>query len=204
VKTGLNQKECHGNAGLLLFGTPGNGKSSLVKALAQEINVPIMVFDMSTMTNKDFSKYWNQVVSNTPCIVLLEDIDAVFDGRKNLSTCDGALSFDCLLNHLDGVQANDGIFTIITTNNIDKIDSAIGIPNGDNISTRPGRIDRAIEMVNPDEAGRYKIAKRILNDFPEKIDETVKAGSHDTGAQFQERCARLALQLFWENKGNKK
>lgn len=186
--------------GILMYGKPGCGKSSVAKALAMDLNMPIMIFDLSNMSNNDFQENWDRVKNNTPCMVLLEDIDSIFDGRKNIVHEEGGLSFDCLLNSLDGVESADGLLIVATTNNVDKIDVALGKPNGDGISTRPGRIDRAIELIQPDENGRRKIATRILGDFPNEIENTVKSGDHDTGAQFQERCSRLALKLFWENK----
>lgn len=186
--------------GILLYGKPGCGKSSVAKALAMDLNMPIMIFDLSNMSNTDFTENWDRVKNNAPCMVLLEDIDSIFDGRKNVVHADGGLSFDCLLNSIDGVEASDGLLIVATTNNIDKIDIALGKPNGDGISTRPGRIDRALELVSPDEKGRKKIASRILCDFPKEIPQVVEDGNHDTGAQFQERCSRLALKLFWENK----
>lgn len=183
--------------GWLLYGKPGTGKTSFVRALAQEMDVPIFVYDLSTMSNNDFLNRWETALEDTPCIVLFEDIDSVFDGRRNLSKNTGAMTFDCLLNCIDGIENTDGIFAVVTTNHIEKIDPAIGVPNGDGISTRPGRIDRAIEMKNPDEDGRRKIAKRILEHY-DGIENVIQQGTHDTGAQFQERCARLALKLFWE------
>jgi SpoVK/Ycf46/Vps4 family AAA+-type ATPase len=139
-----------------------------------------------------------------PCIALIEDIDGVFHGRKNISggnaemsaflrnaemmgrdgqdgqggdgedtisqpkeasgedgegrqqrqmrrpqiPMNSGLTFDCLLNVLDGVERLEGVFVIITTNDITKVDPAIGQPTGDNGSTRPGRIDRVIELRN--------------------------------------------------------
>lgn len=183
--------------GILLYGKPGNCKSSLAKALAMELNMPIMIFDLTNMSNNDFSENWNRVKNCTPCMVLLEDFDAIFDGRKNVVHSEGGLSFDCILNEIDGVSDASGILIVATTNDISKVDSAFGKPNGDGISTRPGRIDRALELLPPDRDGRIKIAKRILCDFPNEIDKVVSDGSNDSGAQFQERCTRLALRLFW-------
>src|SRR5258706_232173 len=116
--------------------------------------------------------------------------------RKNLT---GDLTFDCLLNCIDGVERSDGVFLIITTNYLEKIDSALAqIDNGK--ATRPSRIDRVIEMTNPDKNGLYKIANRILKEYPDMINNVVIDGYNDTGAQFQERCVKFALDRFWKEK----
>jgi hypothetical protein len=187
--------------GFLLHGNPGNGKSSLTRLLGMEFNMPIFAFDLSTFTNGQFINEWKCRTSNwSPCIMLLEDIDSVFNGRKNVTGYENALTFDCLLNCIDGVGSNDGVITIITTNKIDTIDEAIGKPNGDGLTTRPGRIDRLVEMTPPNEEGRRKIAKRILRDYPDQIESVVHVSHNDSGAQFQERCTRLALELYWKDK----
>ena len=190
--------------GVLFYGRPGTGKSSIAKALAMELNMPVMVLDLSSMSNNDFSNAWSSVKSYAPCMALFEDLDTIYEGRKNVSGNEGGLSFDFLLNALDGLESADGILTVITTNNIDKIDVALGVPNGDGISTRPGRIDSCVILDSPNKEGYVKIANRILCDYPNEIGRVIEeAMSHkDTGAQFQERCGRLALSLFW-SKGNK-
>ena len=107
--------------------------------------------------------------------------------------------------YLNGIDSNDGVFIFVTTNRVETLDPAIGVPrtdkkvNGTMISTRPGRIDRAIELSLLDEECRTKIAKRILNNFPEIVEKIVKAGDGDTGAQFQERATQVALKKFWED-----
>lgn len=106
----------------MLYGCPGGGKSSLAKGLAKglamELNIPLMLFDLCNMSNNDFQDAWNSIIYQTQCMVLLEDIDSIFDGRKNVSHPDGGLSFDCLLNCLDGVENSEGILIVATTNNI--------------------------------------------------------------------------------------
>lgn len=192
--------------GWLLYGKPGTGKTAFVRALAQEINMPIINFDLSTMTNQDFNKEWQNVLgSYNPCICLFEDIDAVFNGRENIVSkgkMENGITFDCFLNCIDGVENTDGIFIIITTNHLESLDSAIGIPsNGDGMSTRPGRIDKVIEFTELDNDGREKMANRILTGLSKDIiNNVIKLGKeyNDTGAQFQERCGQIALKLFWE------
>jgi hypothetical protein len=114
------------------------------------------------------------------------------------------LSFDTILQAIDGVEVCDGIFLIITTNHLDKVDEAIGRPAETagveaTMSTRPGRIDRVIELKDMLPAHKKLMSNWILSEFP-----VIRADLHkwiednpdvpETPAQFQERCSRLALQ----------
>lgn len=182
--------------GYLLHGQPGTGKTALTRAIAEDLDLPVFVYDLATLKNDELLKAWNQMLAEVPCMALIEDIDAVFEGRKNVAVSNGpALTFDCLLNCLDGVQRADGLVVMVSTNHLDKIDPAIGQP-GD-IGTRPGRIDRVVSMSELSEQGRRKLAQRILDRWPHWIDDLCKAGAGDTPAQFQERCGRLAMKLHY-------
>lgn len=188
--------------GWLLWGGPGTGKTAFVRALAQDLNMPVIAFDLSTMSNDDFKRSWENNLYNTPCIFLFEDIDAVFEGRKNISCSNlvQGLSFDCFLNTLDGIENTEGIFVIVTTNRIDTIDSALG-NIFDGMSTRPGRIDRLIKFDILNEEGRWKLANRIFEGLDKNLwEEVILEGERDTGAQFQARCCKLALKLWEKSK----
>jgi len=188
--------------GWLLYGQPGTGKTALVRAISEDLDLPIWVYDLSSMSNEELVIQWRGMLNSVPCVALIEDLDVTFDGRKNISGSSvmrDKLTFDCLLNCLDGVERSDGVFTILTTNVINKLDPSLGMPqeNMSTISTRPGRIDRVIELKPMDGECRLRFAKKILKEYPSEIEVLVSLGMGDTGAQFQDRCARKALGLYW-------
>jgi SpoVK/Ycf46/Vps4 family AAA+-type ATPase len=185
------------------------------------------------MSNHELIKAWVDMQVNVPCIALIEDIDNVFHGRENVARKNSLmplmlsrknrdnddpedrgplatpLTFDCLLNCLDGVERADGIFTIITTNDISKVDPALGqprkLPDGsvEFISTRPGRIDKAVELTWMEADDKKRLARRILGDYPEEYQEMLAfidryPELQETPAQFQERCGQIALARFWK------
>lgn len=188
--------------GWLLYGPPGTGKSTLVRALGMHFDLPVYIFDLSSMTNNDFVKSWEQMMTNTPCIPLIEDMDAVFNGREYVGSISPGvphLTFDCILNCISGVKAADGVFLVVTTNHIEKMDPALGIPDMNGKSTRPGRIDKAINLGPMAKPQRLLLANHILSDYLELVDETVELGEGETAAQFQSRCAAIALSKFWKD-----
>jgi hypothetical protein len=218
--------------GWLLYGPPGTGKTALARAFAEDDNMPIYVFNLAEMSNSELNKAWGEMQINVPCIALIEDIDNVFHGRENVARKNGMmplmmtkekdtdekqrnpfapLTFDCLLNCIDGVDRSDGIFTIITTNDIAKVDPALGqprkLPDGtvEFISTRPGRIDKAVELTYLEPGDKKLMAERILGDYAEEYQEMLEfidrfPELQETPAQFQERCGQIALKCFWRDK----
>lgn len=233
-KNWYKEKNIPWKKGWLLYGPPGTGKTALVRAFAEDLNMPIYVFSLSQMSNNDLMDCWKNMQLNIPCIALIEDIDNVFHGRKNicqnnamlgrLLTSDDngpangegeesskftPLTFDCLLNCLDGVDKSDGVFTIITTNDVTKIDEAIGQPktleDGTQIfvSSRPGRVDKAIELSFMEKENKLQMAEKILAEFPEelqKVRQYIDKNEQETPAQFQEYCAQIAIQAYWKDR----
>jgi hypothetical protein len=184
--------------GWSLIGPPGTGKTSLVRALAQDLDLPVFVYDLASMSNKELVRHWEDMLGCTPCVALLEDLDTVFHGRENILKQDGGgLSFDCLLNCLSGIKSADGVITMITTNNAQHLDPALALAGEGEMASRPGRVDRVVRLGPLDREGRGRMARRIMADWPDIIEALVDTGNGDTGAQFQERCTQAALALRW-------
>jgi hypothetical protein len=239
-----NNKEWYQDRGIpwkrgwLCYGPPGTGKTALARAFAEELDMPIFVYNLSEIGNHEMMKAWSEMQANIPCVALIEDIDNVFHGRENVvkkgfgslllprkkkgkddddgdeGRSFGLLSFDTLLNCLDGVERSDGVFTVITTNDISKVDPALGqprrLPDGtvEFISTRPGRIDKAVELTYMEPADKKLMARKILGEYEEAYLEMLDfidrfSDLQETPAQFQERCAQIALACFWESQHEK-
>ena len=181
--------------GLLLYGPGGTGKTTLVVALSKALNLKVCRFFLGTMSDQEFLKDWASV-SMSPNIVLFEDFDAVFHGRENVSS--GSLSFDVLLNAISGVSAADGILLIVTTNNVEHIDPALGVADG-KISTRPGRIDSALYLGTLGEPQIRAVSAKMLSEWPDAHEDVVQqalALPHGcTGAQLRELCVQRAFEL---------
>ena len=124
--------------GYLLSGPPGNGKSSLVLALATEfrLTVATIAFGSKALSDTSLVTLFGKLPPRA--LVLLEDIDCLFDGRAREDEA-GGVTFSGLLNVLDGVHAPDGRILFVTSNHPERIDPAL---------LRPGRIDRRFELAN--------------------------------------------------------
>ncbi|KAF8918497.1 hypothetical protein BGZ58_004849 [Dissophora ornata] len=117
--------------GLLLYGSPGTGKTSFIHALAGELGLNIYVVNLSSKNLSDDTL--SELVSDTPsrCLLLIEDVDAAFIQRESKDAATG-ITFSGLLNSVDGVSAQEGRMLCMTTNHLDRLDEAL---------IRPGRVD---------------------------------------------------------------
>ncbi|MCW4116915.1 ATP-dependent zinc metalloprotease FtsH [Aurantimonas sp. MSK8Z-1] len=153
--------------GVLLVGPPGTGKTLLARSVAGEANVPFF-----TISGSDFVEMFvgvgasrvrdmfEQAKKNSPCIIFIDEIDAV--GRHRGAGLGGGndereQTLNQLLVEMDGFEANEGIILIAATNRPDVLDPAL---------LRPGRFDRQVVVPNPDVTGREKILKVHVRNVP--------------------------------------
>jgi cell division protease FtsH len=167
--------------GVLLVGPPGTGKTLLARAIAGEANVPFF-----TISGSDFVEMFvgvgasrvrdmfEQAKKNAPCIIFIDEIDAV--GRHRGAGLGGGndereQTLNQLLVEMDGFEANEGIILIAATNRPDVLDPAL---------LRPGRFDRQITVPNPDVIGREKILKVHARKVPLSPDVDLKVVARGT------------------------
>ena len=132
--------------GYLLHGPPGNGKTTLVAAVAGELGLSVAVLSLSNKVLTDDSLR-NQVNALPPgAVLLIEDIDCAFAEKRGAGEATG-VTMSGLLNALDGVSSREGRVLFLTTNHPERLDPAL---------VRPGRVDRSFHLGNttPDQARR--------------------------------------------------
>jgi hypothetical protein len=185
--------------GCLLWGLAGSGKTAAIRKVAQEIDVPLFLFELNTMADHEFIEYWDNAISYGPCMIVFEDIDCSFNKRVNISKA-GKLSFECLLNCVSGVVPSEGVYLCITTNRLDYLDEALGVPNERGVSTRPGRLDTCFEIGNIDEAQKRAMAVHFLAEHEDIIEDLIERSNGCTAAQFSDMCSQKALELHWRDK----
>jgi hypothetical protein len=180
--------------GALFYGPPGTGKTATARGVASDLDLPVHVIDLASMTNRDLYEAWAQTRSDGPRMVLMEDFGNVFKGRVNVAVEKGGVTFDALLEVIGGIEREDGLLLVITTNHLEEIDEALGVPTKDDkdMSTRPGRLDLVLEFNGLDRPGRVKLANKILRD-QELAERVADELADKTPAQIQDHCIKLVL-----------
>ena len=191
--------------GVLLVGPPGTGKTLLARAIAGEAEVPFF-----TISGSDFVEMFvgvgasrvrdmfEQGKKNAPCIIFIDEIDAV--GRHRGAGLGGGndereQTLNQMLVEMDGFEANEGVILIAATNRPDVLDPAL---------LRPGRFDRQVVVPNPDVLGREKILKVHMRKVPLAKDVEPRIIARGTpgfsGADLANLVNEAALQAARKNR----
>ncbi len=191
--------------GVLLVGPPGTGKTLLARSVAGEANVPFF-----TISGSDFVEMFvgvgasrvrdmfEQAKKNAPCIIFIDEIDAV--GRHRGAGLGGGndereQTLNQLLVEMDGFEANEGVILIAATNRPDVLDPAL---------MRPGRFDRQVVVPNPDIVGRERILKVHARNVPLAPNVDLKVLARGTpgfsGADLMNLVNEAALMAARRNK----
>ena len=191
--------------GLLLVGPPGTGKTLLAKAVAGEAGVPFF-----SISGSDFVEMFvgvgasrvrdlfEEAKKNSPCIVFIDEIDAV--ARRRGTGMGGGhdereQTLNQLLVEMDGFGVNEGIIVMAATNRVDILDPAI---------LRPGRFDRKVAVGRPDVKGREEILKVHSKDKPlsEDVDlhRVAQTTAGFTGADLENLMNEAAIVSARENR----
>ncbi|MFC3798781.1 AAA family ATPase [Cohnella sp. GCM10012308] len=173
--------------GILLYGKPGNGKTTLVKSISATVNAPVAYWQITEFTGSEsIQQVFDAAVKLAPMVLVVEDIDSMPDSCRSY-----------FLNTLDGATSREGIFLIGTTNYPEKIDPAL--------MNRAGRFDRAYEVKLPSEPLRlayltYKGAGRLTDESG--LPEIARLTEGFTFAQLAELYVSAALELHQTGKAD--
>ena len=188
--------------GILLYGTPGTGKTLVAKAVAKESGVnfisikgPALMSKWVGESEKGIREHFKKARQGAPCIIFFDEIDAVAPRRSGTdSTGVSQRTVSQLLTELDGMEPLRGVVALFATNRRDIIDEAL---------LRPGRIDRELKLPVPDQAARRKIfeihtkGKPLAKDID--FEKLVAQMEGKTGADIASLCqtaAMLAIREF--------
>ena len=189
--------------GLVLYGPPGTGKTLTAKALAGESGVPFLSICGSDFVEKYVGvgasrvrELYKKARSCAPCIVFIDEIDAIGGGRGDSNNSEKDQTINALLAELDGFKGSDNVLTICATNRLDILDPAL---------LRAGRFDLKLAVGLPDKEGREAILK--LHSKNKKLNETVsipalaKKTIGFSGAELENLLNESALTAAANNKG---
>ncbi|XP_015181076.1 PREDICTED: spermatogenesis-associated protein 5 [Polistes dominula] len=154
--------------GILLYGTPGVGKSMIANAIISDYNIKCFIVHSSDIYSKSMDEaekklkdIFTEAKDNTPCIILLEDIDTLCPKRISSSTDQGRRVLATITSFFDELQnTKDNIIVMATTSRIEFVDVSL---------RRPGRIDKEFEVYVPLQSTRLEILSKLLKRIPNTL-----------------------------------
>lgn len=167
--------------GILLYGPPGNGKTTLVKSIASSVDAPVAYYQINEFTTgESIQEVFEDAAQLAPVVLVIEDVDSLPEKARS-----------AFLNVLDGATSKEGIFLIGTTNYPEKVDE--GLKN------RAGRFDRMYEISKPDASLRrqFFVNTKLRDSLrEEEMDQVVEKTDEFSLAQLNELYTALAMDLY--------
>ncbi|KAA9153336.1 AAA family ATPase [Amycolatopsis acidicola] len=187
--------------GLLLYGPPGCGKTFLAKAVAGELGARFLSVGLNDVldmwlgnSERNLHEVFVRARAHAPCVLFVDELDGIGQKRSRLTTSAGRNVVNQLLAELDGVaSSNEGLFVLAATNAPWDVDLAL---------RRPGRFDRTVLVLPPDEPARQAILELNLRDRPvEGVNLKALARQTDgfSGADLAHVCETAAEQALLES-----
>ncbi len=192
----LREKGLPNSRGIILSGPPGTGKTMMAKSLAAQANVTTILISAEMIKQKNQIKTAFKIGRKlAPTLIIIEDIDTA--GTVSRKFTDHPILGE-YLQAMDGMEPNDGMVILATTNHTENIDPAI--------SDRPGRFDRIIEVPLPNSKQRQKIIKNILQKMPAKLisksvlSEVVRKSEGLSGAWVREIVQSAFIEAIYDGR----
>lgn len=189
------------NGGLLLYGPPGCGKTFIARAVAGELGAAFIAVALSDVldmyigsSERNLHELFQLARREAPCVLFLDEVDAL--GQRRTQTRNSAVrgATNQLLTELDGVDSlNEGVFVLAATNQLWDVDPAL---------RRPGRLDRTILVLPPDQPAREQIFRHHLSQRPiERVDVGQLAARSDglSGADIAYVCELAAERALLDS-----
>jgi len=192
-RPGLSKFKQSTKKGLLFYGPPGTGKTHTLHYLAKALEGHTTLLISAEQVGL-LGEYMTLARLLEPSIVVIEDVDLIGRERTQMSACEEPL-LNKLLNKMDGLKAEADILFILTTNRPESLEQAL--------SSRPGRIDQAIEFPLPDDEGRAKLVRLYAGtiEVSDRLIEEIVQRTERVSAAFIKELMRRSVQFHLERNG---